>query len=94
MQGSVGKPEKIKEVMTSADWPSRPMTLTRGGRILLVDDLIATGGTAAAAARLVRRLNGEVVGAAFIIDLPELGGTAALRKDGINVHTLVAFEGH
>jgi adenine phosphoribosyltransferase len=68
--------------------------LARGRRILLVDDLIATGGTAAAAARLVRRLGGEIVGAAFIVDLPELGGVAALAKDGIKSHTLMAFEGH
>lgn len=68
--------------------------LTRGRRILLVDDLIATGGTAGAAAKLIRRLGGEVVGAAFIVDLPELGGTAVLQRDGIKVHTLMAFEGH
>jgi adenine phosphoribosyltransferase len=68
--------------------------LARGRRILLVDDLIATGGTAAAAARLIRRLGGEIVGAAFIIDLPELGGVAALAKEGITSHTLMAFEGH
>jgi adenine phosphoribosyltransferase len=68
--------------------------LARGRRILLVDDLIATGGTAGAAARLVRRLGGEVIGAAFIVDLPDLGGVAALEKDGIKVHTLMAFEGH
>lgn len=68
--------------------------LARGKRVLLVDDLIATGGTASAAAKLLRRLGGEIVGAAFIVDLPELGGTARLKKDGINVHTLMAFEGH
>lgn len=68
--------------------------LARGRRILLVDDLIATGGTAGAAARLIRRLGGEVVGAAFIVDLPELGGAAILQRDGIKVHTLMAFDGH
>jgi len=68
--------------------------LARGRRVLLVDDLIATGGTAAAGIRLLRRLGAEIVGAAFIIDLPDLGGTDLLRKDGIAVHTLMAFEGH
>jgi adenine phosphoribosyltransferase len=68
--------------------------LARGKRVLLVDDLIATGGTAAAAAMLIRRLGGEIVGAAFIVDLPELGGAAVLKKDGIAVHVLMSFEGH
>jgi adenine phosphoribosyltransferase len=68
--------------------------LARGKRVLLVDDLIATGGTAAAGIKLLRRLGAEIVGAAFIIDLPDLGGTDLLRKDGIAVHTLMAFEGH
>jgi adenine phosphoribosyltransferase len=68
--------------------------LARGRRVLLVDDLIATGGTAAAAVKLLRRLGGEIVGAAFIIDLPDLGGADALRRDGIAVHTLMAFAGH
>ena len=62
--------------------------------MLLVDDLIATGGTAEAAIELVRRSGGELVAAAFIIDLPELGGSAELRKRGVSVHTLVSFEGH
>ncbi len=65
-----------------------------GMRVLLVDDLIATGGTAAAAATLVRRAGGRIVGAAFVIDLPELGGRARLEASGIACHTLMAFEGH
>lgn len=65
-----------------------------GERILIVDDLIATGGTAEAAVKLVRRSQGEVVGATFIIDLPELGGTAKLSAHGIQSHALMAFEGH
>ena len=68
--------------------------LARGKRVLLVDDLIATGGTALAAIQLIRRLGGQIIGAAFIIDLPELGGAALLKKDGIDVHALMAFEGH
>ncbi len=65
-----------------------------GQRILIVDDLIATGGTAEAAVKLVRRSGGSIVGAAFVIDLPEIGGAKLLRDLGIAVHTLMAFEGH
>lgn len=68
--------------------------LARGRRVLIVDDLIATGGTAAAAARLIETAGGEIVGAAFIIDLPELGGADRLRRSGIEVLTLMTFEGH
>ena len=63
-------------------------------RILIVDDLIATGGTAEAAVKLVRRLRGHVIGAAFIIDLPELGGRKLIEAMGVNCHVLVAFDGH
>ncbi len=62
-----------------------------GDRILILDDLIATGGTLLAATELFRRLGGEVVGVAGIIDLPELGGSAKLRAAGLNVHTLCEF---
>jgi adenine phosphoribosyltransferase len=65
-----------------------------GARVLLVDDLIATGGTARAAVRLLRKAGAEVIQAAFVVDLPELGGADALRGDGISVNTLVAFDGH
>ena len=65
-----------------------------GERILVVDDLIATGGTAEAAIKLVRKLNGVVVGAAFIIDLPDIGGRSRLEADGIDCHILMEFEGH
>ena len=63
-------------------------------RILIVDDLIATGGTAEAAVKLVRRLRGHVIGAAFIIDLPELGGRKLIEAMGVNCHVLMEFEGH
>lgn len=66
----------------------------RGARVLLVDDLIATGGTAEAAAKLLARVGAKLVGAAFVIDLPALGGCARLTKLGVECHTLMAFEGH
>ena len=68
--------------------------IQKGDRVLLIDDLIATGGTAGAAIDLIRKSGGEVVSAAFVIDLPELGGAQKLKDKGVKVHTLVAFEGH
>ena len=68
--------------------------LARGKRVLIVDDLIATGGTAGAAVKLIRRLGGTIIGAAFLVDLPELGGAKLLETDGIKVHALMRFEGH
>ncbi len=65
-----------------------------GARVLVVDDLIATGGTTLAAVRLVRRAGGEVVGARFLIDLPDLGGADALEADGVEAISLMAFDGH
>ena len=67
--------------------------LQAGEKILLVDDLLATGGTAAAGIRLIERLGGEIVGCAFIIDLPDLGGRGVLEAMGMDVHALCAFEG-
>ena len=64
-----------------------------GARVLIIDDLIATGGTALAAVRLVRRVGGMVVGARFLIDLPALGGAEALRAEGVEAISLMAFEG-
>jgi len=65
-----------------------------GARVLLVDDLIATGGTAEAAIHLIRRSGGTIVAAAFVIDLPDLGGSARIARRDVDVHTLVSFEGH
>jgi adenine phosphoribosyltransferase len=65
-----------------------------GERILIVDDLIATGGTAEAAVKLVQRSGGTIAGATFIIDLPELGGMKKIVALGVNGHALMAFEGH
>jgi len=67
--------------------------ITEGQKVLVIDDLIATGGTASAAIELVRRSGGEVVSAAFVIDLPDLGGARKLRAAGVRVHTLMEFEG-
>ncbi len=68
--------------------------IKQGDRILLIDDLIATGGTAAAATDLIRKSGGSVVAAAFVIDLPDLGGAEKLKAKGVKVHTLMEFEGH
>ena len=64
-----------------------------GERVLLVDDLLATGGTAAAGIRLIERLGGVITGCAFIVDLPDLGGHARLDAMGMEVYTLCDFEG-
>ena len=66
----------------------------QGERVILVDDLIATGGTAEGAVKLLRNMGAEVLAACFVIDLPELGGAAKLRALGVPVRTLVSFEGH
>ena len=65
-----------------------------GEKVLLVDDLIATGGTAMAGIRLLERAGAQVIGCSFVIDLPELGGADKLRALGMPVSALVAFEGH
>ena len=65
-----------------------------GTRVLLIDDLIATGGTARAGVRLLRKAGAVVDQAMFLIDLPDLGGADALRDDGIAVDALVSFPGH
>jgi adenine phosphoribosyltransferase len=59
--------------------------------VLIVDDLLATGGTAAAGIELCERLGAEVIGCAFVIDLPELGGRALLEELGYDVHALTVF---
>ena len=68
--------------------------INNGDRVVLVDDLIATGGTAEGAVKLLRQQGAEVLAACFIIDLPELGGADKLRKLDVPVRTLVGFEGH
>ncbi|MCW5720236.1 MAG: adenine phosphoribosyltransferase [Devosia sp.] len=63
-------------------------------KVLLVDDLIATGGTAIAAVGLLRRTGATVAGAAFVIDLPDLGGADRLRAEQVTVQSLIEFDGH
>jgi adenine phosphoribosyltransferase len=65
-----------------------------GARVVLIDDLIATGGTMLAGYKLLQRLGAEVIEAAAIVDLPELGGSARLHDAGVPVFSLVSFEGH
>lgn len=67
--------------------------IQRGDRILLIDDLIATGGTAEAAVNLIQQMGAEVVECCFVIDLPDVGGRKRLEKMGLGVFSLCAFEG-
>lgn len=68
--------------------------VVKGERVILVDDLIATGGTAEGAVKLLRQLGADVLAACFVIDLPELGGADKIRKLDVPVRTLISFEGH
>ncbi len=67
--------------------------ISAGERVLLVDDLLATGGTAEASARLIEEAGGKVVECCFVIDLPEIGGRARLTEKGYSVFALCEFEG-
>ncbi len=67
--------------------------LQAGEKVLLVDDLLATGGTAEAGIKLIERMGAQVTGCAFVIDLPDLGGRARLKKMGMDVHALCSFAG-
>ena len=67
--------------------------VSQGERVLLVDDLIATGGTAGAACKLIESMGGKIVECCFVIDLPDLGGRARLEKHGHKVFALCEFEG-
>src|SRR5213592_1462341 len=68
--------------------------VAKGERVILVDDLIATGGTAEGAVKLLRQIGADVLAACFIIDLPDLGGADKLRQLDVPVRTLIAFGGH
>ena len=92
-------PHETVRIGYSLEYGSDEMEIHRdavcpGEKVVLVDDLIATGGTATAAIALLRSLGAEVVAACFVIDLPELQGAAKIRESGVPVHALVAFEGH
>jgi adenine phosphoribosyltransferase len=67
--------------------------VTAGEKVILVDDLIATGGTADGAVRLLRQMGADIVAACFVIDLPALGGRAKLEALGVDVHCLISYEG-
>ena len=68
--------------------------VSAGEKVVLVDDLIATGGTAEGAVKLLKQQGADVLAACFIIDLPDLGGADKIRQLGVPVRTLIAFEGH
>ena len=65
-----------------------------GEKVIVVDDLVATGGTAEGAVKLLRQMGADIVAACFVIDLPDLGGRRRLESLGVTVRTLIAFEGH
>lgn len=69
-------------------------SLNEGDRVVLIDDLIATGGTILAACTLIKKLGAEVIEAAALIDLPDLGGSTKIQDAGVSVYALLAFEGH
>ena len=77
--------EDVVEIHTDA--------LSHGARVLLVDDLIATGGTAIAGLELLRETGADVIAACFVVDLPDLGGSEKLKALDVKVHTLVDYEG-
>ncbi|MCU0847897.1 MAG: adenine phosphoribosyltransferase [Spirochaetes bacterium] len=68
-------------------------SINKGDRVLLIDDLLATGGTAMAGAKLIEKLGGKIVEMAFIIDLPDVGGRKKIEKEGYKVFALCEFEG-
>ncbi|UIP07427.1 adenine phosphoribosyltransferase [Erythrobacter sp. SDW2] len=99
----VRKPGKLPVVTIGVDYALEygtdrlevdPTAISAGQRVVIVDDLIATGGTALAAARLLRQAGAVVEQALFVIDLPELGGADRLREAGVTVDALMAFDGH
>ncbi len=92
-------PHETRSVEYALEYGSDAMEMhldavAAGETVMLVDDLIATGGTALAATQLLREAGARIVVAAFVIDLPDLGGAGRLRAAGLPVSTLVAFEGH
>ena len=86
----VRKPGKLPREVISQEYQLE----SAGDNVLIIDDLLATGGTVEACIKLVNRLGGEVKHAAFVISLPDLGGEARLRQLGVEPFTLVDFDGH
>ncbi|NTF81799.1 adenine phosphoribosyltransferase [Agrobacterium rhizogenes] len=92
-------PHDIVRIAYSLEYGVDEMEMHRdavspGEKVILVDDLIATGGTAVGATQLLRQIGAEVVAACFVIDLPDLGGRKKLEALDVPVHTLVEFSGH
>ncbi|MQB42427.1 adenine phosphoribosyltransferase [Rhizobium sp. ICMP 5592] len=92
-------PHDIVRIAYSLEYGVDEMEMHRdavnpGEKVILVDDLIATGGTAVGATQLLRQIGAEVVAACFVIDLPDLGGRKKLEALDVPVHTLVEFGGH
>ncbi|GAC1040459.1 adenine phosphoribosyltransferase [Rhizobium sp. No.120] len=92
-------PHDIVRIAYSLEYGVDEMEMHRdavnpGEKVILVDDLIATGGTAVGATKLLRQIGAEVVAACFVIDLPDLGGRRKLEELDVPVHTLVEFAGH
>jgi adenine phosphoribosyltransferase len=92
-------PHKTRSVTYDLEYGADEMEMhldavTAGERVVLIDDLIATGGTALAAVDLLAQSRAHLVGAGFVVDLPELGGADRLRAAGVSVATLVSFSGH
>ena len=92
-------PHRTRAVEYALEYGSDAMEMhldavVAGETVMLVDDLIATGGTALAAVQLLKEAEARIVAASFVIDLPDLGGAAKLRAAGVPVSTLVAYPGH
>ena len=92
-------PHKVRSVEYALEYGTDVLeahldAVAPGDRVALVDDLIATGGTALAGVELLRLAEAQIVAASFVIDLPDLGGAARLRAAGLTTHTLIAFGGH
>lgn len=92
-------PHETVRVAYSLEYGIDEMEMHRDGvrageKVILVDDLIATGGTAEAAVKLLKELGADVVAAIFVIDLPDLGGSRKIEALGVPVRTLVEFSGH
>ena len=92
-------PHKTVSISYSLEYGSDEMEMhvdavRPGDKLILTDDLIATGGTAEGAVKLLRQQGAEIVSACFVIDLPDLGGRAKLEALGVEVRTLMEFSGH